>query len=47
MTMTQKQLKAIRRDRDIRKKRNARTNNLRENPMRVQGVSSSYRLYHI
>lgn len=48
MTMTKKQLKAIRRHKSIVKKRNIRTNNLSVNPAQyVPGRSRSYRLYYI
>ena len=52
MTMTRKQLKAIRRSKANRKDRNIRTNNMSENPMRL-GFSPfrhqrhTYRLYNI
>ena len=52
MTMTRKQLKAIRRGREIRCKRNVRTNNMHENPMRESALpyqhrNHTYRLYDI
>lgn len=47
MTMTRKQLKAIRLSKLNRKKRNIRTNNMSVNPMRVQHVSRTYQLHQI
>lgn len=46
--MTRKQLKAIRRRKQIAKKRNIRTNNLSVTPaLYAPGRSRSYRLYFI
>lgn len=50
--MTRKQLKAIRRDKANRKRRNIRTNNMSVNPMRewanpFQHQNHTYRLYQI
>ena len=45
--MTHKQLKAIRLSKLNRKKRNIRTNNMSENPMRVMHPSRTYQLYNI
>lgn len=47
MSMTRKQLKAIRLSKLNRKKRNERTNNMSANPMRVQHHSNSYRLFNV
>lgn len=47
MTMTRRQLKALRRGKQIRKRRNVRTNNMRENPMRTNNVSRTYHLFNI
>ncbi len=51
MTMTRKQLKALRRHKRLVKERNIRTNNLRINPWRESHFSfcrkHSYRLYNI
>ena len=53
MTMTRKQLKAIRLRKAIRKDRNVRTNNESENPRRLgralpfRRQSHTYRLYNI
>lgn len=47
MTMTHKQLKAIRLNKANRKKRNIRTNNKSVNPMRVIHPSRTYQLYNI
>ena len=47
MTMTRKQLKAIRRAKAIRKKRNVRTNNMCENPMRKKSMGSTHHLFNI
>ena len=46
--MSHKQLKAIRRHKNIQRKRNIRTNNMAVTPMLyAPGASRSYRLYHI
>ena len=52
MTMTRKQLKALRRDKANRKRRNIRSNNMSVNPMRewanpFQHQNHTYRLYQI
>lgn len=47
MTMTRKQLKAMRPSKLNRRKRNIRTNNMSVNPMRVQHASRTYQLYQI
>lgn len=51
MTMTRKQLKALRRDKANRKRRNIRTNNMGVNPMREQANpfqhNHAYRLWQI
>ncbi len=48
MTMTRKQLKALRRHKRIVKERNIRTNNMRFTPVLfIPGRSRSYRLYEI
>lgn len=52
MTMTRKQLKATRRDKANRKRRNVRTNNMSVNPMRevfypFKRQRHAYRLYQI
>ena len=48
MTMTRKQLKALRRHKHIVRERNIRTNNMRITPMlHIVGKSHSYRLYNI
>lgn len=48
MTMTKRQLKALRRHKRIVKKRNIRTNNLKLTPVLfAPGRSRSYRLYDI
>ena len=51
--MTDKQLKAIRLRKAIRRERNVRTNNMSENPRRLgralpfQRQRHTYRLYHV
>ena len=46
--MTKKQLKALRRHKQIVRKRNIRTNNLSVTPMlHIPGRSHSYRLYDL
>lgn len=45
--MTRKQLKAIRRAKAIKKKRNVRTNNMSVNPLRVIYPSHTYQLHTI
>ena len=47
MTMTRKQLKAIRRAKAIRKKRNVRTNTMSVNPWRDDGPKPLPRVLYI